>query len=151
MLRQLFDTFTGATRPSEADRDWTGRSVLEDEWVEEDRADAIPVAQVDAAMASTGYNRARFHYVEGDVRETLPARAPDAIGLLRLDTDYYDSTLHELTHLYPRLAPAGVLIIDDYGHYQGSRQAVDEYLAGAATYLSRIDYSARLAIKPHTR
>ena len=76
MLRQLFDTFTGATRPSKADRDWTGRSVLEDEWVEEDRADAIPVAQVDAALASTGYNRARFHYVEGDVRETLPARPP---------------------------------------------------------------------------
>ena len=79
--------------------------------------------------------------------QTLPTHAPDAICLLRLDTDYYDSTLHELVHLYPKLSHGGVLILDDYGHYQGSRKAVDEYFKGQPIYLSRIDYSGRLAIK----
>jgi hypothetical protein len=70
--------------------------------------------------------------------------------VLRLDTDWYESTRHELEHLYPRLAAGGVLIIDDYGHWQGARRAVDEYLAatGARLFLSRIDYTGRLAVKP---
>ena len=75
---------------------------------------------------------------------------PDRIALLRLDTDWYASTKHELEHLYPRLEPGGVLIIDDYGHWPGARQAVDEYLAehGISLLLGRIDNSGRIAVKP---
>ena len=43
-------------------------------------------------------------------------------------TDGMSSTRHELEHLMPLLRPGGVLILDDYGHWQGARQAVDEYL-----------------------
>ena len=85
----------------------------------------------------------------GRVEETIPEAAPERIAVLRLDTDWYESTRHELEHLYPRLAVGGVLIVDDYGHWQGARRAVDEYLAasGARLLLSRIDYTGRMAVK----
>ena len=75
--------------------------------------------------------------------------APAEIALLRLDTDWYASTTHELVHLYPRLALNGVLIVDDYGHWQGMRRAVDEYFAKMPSPppLREIDYTGRLLIK----
>lgn len=89
-------------------------------------------------------------FVEGMVEETLPARRPERISLLRLDTDVYRSTYHELVHLYPALSVGGVLIIDDYGVFEGSRLATDMYLGEnqVPLFQSRINASVRLAIKP---
>jgi hypothetical protein len=100
-------------------------------------------------VLATGYPAERVHLVRGPVEETLPAAAPERLALLRLDTDWYASTRHELEHLYPRLVDGGVLIVDDYGHWQGARQAVDEYFAGTAPppLLHRIDYTARIGVK----
>jgi O-methyltransferase len=83
------------------------------------------------------------------VEETLPTNAPGRLALLRLDTDWYESTKQELEHLYPRLEAGGVLIIDDYGHWDGARRAVDEYLekTGQQLLLNRIDYTGRIAVK----
>jgi hypothetical protein len=88
--------------------------------------------------------------VSGPVETTLPAQAPDRLALLRLDTDWYASTRHELEQLYPRLVREGVLIVDDYGHWEGAREAVDEYFAanGPAPLLQRVDYTGRMAVKP---
>ena len=87
-------------------------------------------------------------FVVGPVESTLPATAPDQIALLRLDTDWYESTRHELNHLYPLLSVGGVLIIDDYGHWQGAQRAVDEYFSTRAPLLlTRVDYTGRMAVK----
>jgi len=104
---------------------------------------------VQANLGRTGYPAERIHYVKGKVEETIPATLPSRIALLRLDTDWYESTRHELQHLYPLLSTHGVLIIDDYGHWQGARQAVDEYFAASAepVFLHRVDYTARLVVK----
>src|SRR5262245_33802088 len=64
-----------------------------------------------------GYPFGRFHFIEGMVEKTIPHVVPDRIALLRLDTDYYESTKHERGHLFPRLVRGGVLIIDDYGAF----------------------------------
>jgi hypothetical protein len=74
---------------------------------------------------------------------------PDAIALLRLDTDWHASTHHELRHLFPRLVKGGVLIIDDYGHWRGARQAVDEYFAASEVkiLLNRVDYTGRIGVR----
>jgi len=85
--------------------------------------------QVASALALSRYESERFKVVSGDVLETIPAKAPELIALLHLDTDWYESTRHEMEHLFPRLAPGGVLIVDDYWHWNGARRAVDEYLA----------------------
>jgi O-methyltransferase len=101
-------------------------------------------------MAQVGYPMDQIKFIKGPVEQTIPGTLPNKIALLRLDTDWYSSTRHEMEHLYPLLAPEGVLILDDYGHYQGAARAVDEYLGGVAKkpLLQRVDYSSRLAIKP---
>jgi hypothetical protein len=100
-------------------------------------------------VLATGYPEERIRFVRGPVEETLPAKAPKALALLRLDTDWYESTRHELLHLYPRLAVGGVLIIDDYGHWDGCRKAVTEHFQDHAppVLLNRIDYTGRIAVK----
>jgi hypothetical protein len=149
----LYDTFEGMSKPTERDRLVDGTSaqtVLDGEphgtgfWCYADLAD------VKRNLATTAYPADKLVYVKGKVEETIPARMPERIALLRLDTDWYESTRHELEHLYPRLAPSGILIIDDYGHWQGARAAVDEYLErlDRPPFLARIDYTGRIAVKP---
>jgi O-methyltransferase len=155
----LYDTFEGMTEPTEHDvspidppaletwREAEGRR--ERPWSQVFDAETFNEEAVRATLAETGYPEERLHLVAGPVEETLPSRAPEALALLRLDTDWYESTRHELEHLYPRLAEGGILIIDDYGHWEGARRAVDEYFAehGPAPMLKRIDYTGRLAVK----
>ena len=106
--------------------------------------------EVRATVLSTGYPAEKAHFFQGVVEKTLPAKAPGSIALLRLDTDFYESTLHELTHLYPRLERGGILVVDDYGDWAGSRKAVDEYIEtkGLKLHLFRVDEGARMTIKP---
>jgi len=150
----LFDTFEGMTEPGHVDRSHAGESAAkllasgdrETSWVWAKG----PLDTVKQVIAHTQYPAELVSFVKGRVEDTLPKAAPEQIALLRLDTDWYSSTYHELVHLYPRLSSAGVLIIDDYGHWEGARRAVDQYLAEQriTLLLHRIDYSGRLAVKP---
>jgi O-methyltransferase len=105
---------------------------------------------VRANLLATNYPAANLRFIKGKVEETIPAEMPESIALLRLDTDWYESTAHEMAYLYPRLVKSGVLLIDDYGHWQGCRRAIDEYLATnrIPMLLNRLDYTARIGIKP---
>jgi hypothetical protein len=150
----LFDTFAGMTMPDERDQSLTapGQAPLE-RWRRDDRGEFnewayAPLAAVRANVLRTGYPSERVHLIQGPVEETVPAGAPEQIALLRLDTDWYASTKHELEHLYPRLAAGGVLILDDYGSWAGARQAADEYEPLSHAFLARLDAFARIAIKP---
>ncbi len=103
------------------------------------------------AMCRTGYPKQRIHMVKGRVEDTIPGQAPERIALLRLDTDFYSSTAHELEHLYPRLASGGPFVIDDYGLWKGARKAADEYFErnGIVMYLHRVDqWGAYAGVKP---
>jgi hypothetical protein len=149
----LFDTFAGMTAPSDEDVKRSGEraaDALVDEGPDSDIWAIAPIDEVRKAVLSVGYPEERIHFVQGPVEETLPANAPDEIALLRLDTDWYSSTKHELVHLYPRLTSGGILILDDYGYWQGARRAVDEYISanGLTLLLNRIDNTARISIKP---
>jgi len=149
----LFDTFEGMPSPSAADVHFTGRpagTLLRGPRTEDNGNWAYaPVDVARRAVLSIGYDPAKIHFVIGKVEDTVPARAPDRIALLRLDTDWYESTRHELVHLLPRLVSGGVLIVDDYGHWMGARKAVDEYFAEHKVdiLLNRVDYSARIGVK----
>ena len=150
----LFDTFMGMPEPGPEDQSHTGNSALE-EWRKIEPEEPIgnwcraDLEQVRANVLAIGYPMAKIRFVKGPVEETLAAAAPERIALLRLDTDWYESTLHELELLYPRLPHGGILIVDDYGHWAGARKAVDEYIArnGLALFLGRIDYTGRIAVK----
>jgi hypothetical protein len=151
----LFDTFEGMSAPGARDVGVDGQAASE-LLRSQDRNDPgsawcyASVEDVQSAMARSGYDAARVHFLKGKVEDTIPAQAPARIAILRLDTDWYESTRHELEHLYPRLSPGGVLIIDDYGHWAGCRQAVDEYFASRKLHalLNRVDYTGRIAVKP---
>lgn len=123
----LFDTFTGMSQPSDADfriaDSLPASAKFHDGWCEG------PLQVVRAVMARSGFSEDQIHYVVGKVEETLPEfDAPD-IAVLRLDTDFYESTKAELDHLYDHVVPGGVVIVDDYSIWAGSRKAVDDFLA----------------------
>lgn len=148
----LYDTFMGMSEPSDIDQQFDGvpaRQLLSLSpkntglWCYADKKDVF------ANLKSTGYPENNFCLIEGTVEETLPKTLPNCICLLRLDTDWYASTKHELIHLYPKLTKCGILIIDDYGHWSGAKTATDEYfsLLTPKPFLQRIDYTGRLLIK----
>ncbi|MFP5578411.1 MAG: TylF/MycF/NovP-related O-methyltransferase [Acidimicrobiia bacterium] len=155
-----FDTFTGMTAPGDADvsrysppatETWADASARgERPWGGYFDAGVFGRDQVAELLAGTGYPVERIHLVAGPVEDTIPADAPDDIALLRLDTDWYESTRHELEHLYPRLRSGGVLIVDDYGHWEGAARATDEYFASGEVprpLLARTDYTGRMGVK----
>ena len=150
----LYDTFSGMTSPDDRDvQAMSGRSAAA-VLAESPRNEQDPFwglasrARVEANLDQTGYRN--FRLVEGDVLRTLPDHAPAKLALLRLDTDWYASTRHELETLYPRVTAGGVLIVDDYGYWRGAKQAVDEYFQGpdqVRPLLHRIDFTGRIAVK----
>jgi O-methyltransferase len=150
----LFDTFEGMPAPSDRDTRTSDERTAADLLAEEAPQDSLVWAvasleDVKDGMATVGYPPERVHFVKGRVEETVPEHAPERISILRLDTDWYESTKHELEHLYPRLSSGGVVLFDDYGYWDGAREAVDEFLdaTGERLLLMRMA-SGRLAVKP---
>ena len=151
----LYDTFGGMTAPTAEDvEEGTGRTaaqLLESTEVGDGNNVWCVASQDDvrANVASTGYPMDQFTFVAGDVARTLHEQVPERISLLRLDTDWYESTRLGMEILYPRLAVGGVCILDDYGHWLGARQAVDEYFAAAGhrPFMHPIDFSGRIFVK----
>lgn len=100
-------------------------------------------------MLKTGYPENRLHFIKGMVEETMPRNLPDKIAILRLDTDFYSSYKHVLTHAWDRIMPGGICILDDYGHFNGARIATEEFLKerNLCVLMHRPDYSSRVFVK----
>lgn len=149
----LFDTYEGMISPGENDVDISGKfaKILMNKSKKEEQESIwcyAPLDQVKQTVLGVGYNPDLINFIPGKVEDTIPEHAPEKIALLRLDTDWYESTRHELIHLFPRISSGGVIIIDDYGHWLGARKAVDEYLQenNIPLLLNRIDYTGRIGI-----
>ncbi|MFF4414288.1 TylF/MycF/NovP-related O-methyltransferase [Streptosporangium sp. NPDC001559] len=152
----LFDTFDWAWEPAGGHDGMVGaeeRTTGAEAATPEHMSSGTSAAEIHKRITTAGYPGERVHCVTGFVQDTVPGNAPDRIALLRLDTDQYESTLHELRELYPRVVPHGVVIVDDYGKLSGATQATDEYLAGLdhRVLLHRIDTQGRVFVKPAER
>jgi len=151
----LYDTFAGMTAPTEEDKDQLERDAAAQLQEDADKKEESAVwafsslEEVKNNISKINYPAANIHFIEGDVLQTIPGNTPHSIALLRLDTDWYESTKHEIEYLYPKLQSKGVLIIDDYGFWKGSRKAVDEYIErnNIQVLLNRMDETGRIAIK----
>jgi hypothetical protein len=151
----LYDTFAGMPKPTDRDVNYRG-DLARTQWASSQSGDHnewcyTSLESVQANMALTGYPVDKLCFIKGRVEKTIPAKAPEKIALLRLDTDWYASSKHEMEQLYPRLCEGGVIIIDDYGYWDGCRQATDEFLKNLtepAPLLNRIDQLGVIAIKP---
>ncbi len=150
----LYDTFEGMPPPGTEDVSYTDQkaeSLLEQD--QDKEASLIwaysTLETVKKTMSLCKYPAEKIQYIKGKVEDTIPHSIPEKIALLRLDTDWYESTKHELVHLFPRLVQGGVLIIDDYGFWKGARQAVDEYFRDnkIPILLTRMDDTGRMAVK----
>jgi len=147
----LFDTFKGMPAPTDRDRSPRGKRASKVLASRPRTGKVWAVAGLEdaqAGMAETGYPAERVHFHVGLVEETIPGQAPDRIAILRLDTDWYESTRHELDHLYDRVPAGGVLIFDDYDYWQGARGAIDEFLARTGARLLLVPMgSGRITVK----
>ena len=145
----LYDTYEGMPKPTDKDVDIHGTPYFQ-LWKKEKELLTVSLDEVKNNMLSTGYPSENIIFVKGMVEKTIPRTLPNQIALLRLDTDLYESTYHELIHLYPKVTTQGVVIIDDYGHFQGSQEATDKYFSQESqeVLFHRIDYSCRVGIKP---
>ena len=150
----LYDTFEGMSEPSSIDKTFKGVSattLLNKERKENENSIWCysPIEEVKKTLFSTGYPQASLIFIKGKVEDTLHQHVPGKLSLLRLDTDWYESTRIELQILYPLLSEKGILIIDDFGHWEGAKKAVTEYFMqnGNHQFLHRIDYTGRLIIK----
>jgi hypothetical protein len=150
----LYDTFEGMPKPAEIDVDNVGNAALI-AWASFASQGQLwgfggTEQMVRDVVFTAGYPQDQFVFVKGMVEDTIPGVLPECISILRLDTDFYSSTYHELIHAYPLLSSGGVLIIDDYGYFLGSRVATDKYVAEnqLPLLLNRINASVHLAVKP---
>ena len=150
----LYDTYEGMNAPTEHDQTFEGKSAQEKfdaTKIDADSSDwcRCSLDDVRENVLTSGYDADRIHFVKGKVEDSIPGTIPEKIALLRLDTDWYVSTKHELDHLFPLLEKGGPLLIDDYGHWDGVRKAVDEYFAdnNIPMLLHRTDYTGRAGIK----
>ncbi|RYZ19648.1 MAG: macrocin O-methyltransferase, partial [Chitinophagaceae bacterium] len=150
----LYDTFEGMSAPTDEDVSHDNlkaeKLLASDANKNENLVWAYStLEQVKKTMSLSSYPEGQIEYVKGKVEETIPQTLPGQIALLRLDTDWYESTKHELIHLFPKLVQGGVLIIDDYGYWKGARKAVDEYFKEnkIRILLNRMDETGRIAVK----
>lgn len=147
----LYDTFDGMPPSTDRDVNFKGLSaetVREKRMIRDGGWCRSSIEEVRANIASTGFPGHRSVYVEGNVEDTLPNITPKSISILRIDTDFYQSTYWILKCLYPILSTGGVCILDDYDCWLGAKDAVDEYFHDEALFplLMRMD-SGRLLVK----
>jgi O-methyltransferase len=150
----LYDTFEGMSEPTELDISFNNEKANHLLNADKDKEKNLiwafsSLETVKQTMSMLDYPSDNIHYIKGKVEETIPATLPEKIAILRLDTDWYESTKHELIHLFPRLVKGGVLIIDDYGFWKGARKAVDEYIIEnkIQILLNRLDNTGRVGVK----
>ena len=151
----LFDTFSGLTEPSNVDMTndgTTGREFIARNSNDDNKVFYIPLENVNNNFANASVDMSGVNFVKGDVCETLldGRNVPKQIAILRLDTDWYESTKIEMEILYPLLSKKGVLLIDDYGHWVGARKAVDEFFANSEysrPFFQYTDNTGRAGIK----
>jgi len=150
----LYDTFEGMSEPTEADKQFNGETAndLLNQSVKEDENSVwcySTLEEVQSNVFSTGYEPQNFIITKGKVEDSIPGVIPGKIALLRLDTDWYESTYHELIHLYPLLVENGILIIDDFGHWEGAKKAVLQYFNenNLHPFIQRVDYTGRMIVK----
>lgn len=150
----LYDTFAGMTEPTAEDYFLKDGRKAADMWKPDGESGhgrwlSASLEEVRENVRSTGYPEEKLVFVEGRNEDTVPGTVPEEIALLRLDTDWYESTRHEMSHLYPLVGEGGVLLVDDYGVWAGARKAVDEYFGqqGISMLLDRIDYTGRIGVK----
>lgn len=145
-----YDTFEGMYETSKEDRELS-TNIDAKEIINDDHKYVCESSfqQTENNIKKNVNNMNDIFFIKGKVEDTLKVNKniPEKISICRLDTDYYSSTKIELEKLYSRISKGGVLIVDDYGHWSGSKKAVDEFFKDKFIMKHYVDYACRLIIK----
>lgn len=87
----------------------------------------VSLEEVQKNFLDYGLLDKNVNFLKGWFKDTLPHAPIEKLAVLRLDGDYYESTMDALVHLYPKLSIGGYIIIDDYGHFPACAKAVNDY------------------------
>jgi len=114
----LYDSFQGLPPTHEKDgedaKNWIGECV-----------GTIP--DLKAVMNAVGTSETAYTIKPGWFETTFQQELPEKIALLRCDADWYDSVLLVLETFYPRVSPGGCIVLDDFGYWEGCREAFYEF------------------------
>jgi O-methyltransferase len=152
-----YDTFSGMPKPQEIDIEFkTGPAIIL--WEKNKFANSevssrwvrYTLRKVMEQITPLEYPAERLHFIKGMVEKTVPKHLPGQIALARFDTDFYSSTKHEFEHIYPRVSSGGIIFVDDYGAFLGSKTATDEYIKenNLNLHLEIVDSHIRRIVKP---
>ena len=139
----LYDTFEGMTDPGTNDYGLLNNKIL-------NKGDNYASKKmVMEKLSQIEYDQKKIFLIKGDVRNTLKYSKHSKIAFLRQDTDFYDSTLATLDYLYDAVIKNGIIVYDDYGHWQGQFDAVNHFheLRKSSPLLIRTSRKERLEIK----
>jgi len=132
----LFDSFEGMPN-----------TTLEDgEAASEYVGDVVgSIEKVNTVLKRVGANMNQVHIVKGWFKDTFISVDIPKIALMNIDADWYESVKLCLEKFYDFVVPGGIVSIDDYGHWPGCKQAVDEFFTsrGLSYELHPVDYTAR--------
>jgi O-methyltransferase len=153
-----FDTFEGMTAPQKVDQTFLGESSiaifkkLKRKKIDPKKNTVMAECSIEDVknnFRKNTNNNKNLICIKGPVEKTLQIKKnlPKKISILRLDTDWYQSTKIELIKLFPLVEKKGIIIIDDYGYWKGARKAVDEYFKNKNLTMFKIDFTGRLIIK----
>jgi O-methyltransferase len=124
----LFDSFEGLPEAKEID----GTAALQ--WQKNKDAPNYYdncKAEIEFARKAMSLSKAdKVKIIKGWFNETLPSAAIDEpIAILRLDGDWYDSTIDCMENLYPKVSEGGLVLLDDYYYWDGFSKAIHDYLS----------------------
>lgn len=147
-----YDTFVGMPRPTNNDKDFEGKSFLNNFEDLNKRYYSNKKFNLNIVKKNLLLNKVdlkKIKFIKGKVEDTLKNKEnlPSKISILRLDTDWYESTNASLYQLYSKLVKGGILIIDDYGWNSGCKKATDNFFKKKDVSFFRIDHESIFLIK----
>jgi len=146
------DSFQGLPEPDAKRFPLEARAHASKTMTEDFQRFAVSLADVRANFAAFDLLDDQVQFLVGWFKDTLPTAPIDRLAVLRLDGDYYESTMDTLTALHDKVSPGGYIIIDDYGErlWTYCRRAVDEFRAarGITAPLVRVDTKCYFWQKP---
>lgn len=137
----LYDTYEGFIRITD-EQDFKGNSIKNYD-LSKYKSQDCRINVVRERMLKTHILPENLFLIQGMIQDTKDVICPNSIAVLRIDCDLYEPTLVSLEAFYDLLAIGGFLILDDYGYWQGAKQAVDEFFnnKGMGHDLKAVDQS----------
>jgi len=139
----LYDSFEGLPEPNNVDgtdaRDWVGKCLGSEDRVRE-------------ALTLARFPEEDYTIRKGWFQDTFHQALPGVISLLHIDADWYESVMFSLDTFYDRVSDGGIVVLNDFGHWEGCREAFYDFAQkrNLRPVLERVGHTEAYWIKGRT-